>query len=142
MLRPICATRRLAVIFIVTILTPGLILGIFGWRALLKERKLADQEIRERLNTAAQTIGRQLEFDLKEWQRNRRSAGPGRSSEPGSLAGIAPSRHGFNWRRGCLISKRQADREPASGASSLRVVGLAAFKGGSSFSAHRTSGVP
>jgi len=69
MLRPIRATQRLALIFIVTILTPGLILGIFAWRALLQERKLADQEIRERLNAAADEIGRRLEFDLKEWQR-------------------------------------------------------------------------
>jgi len=68
MLRPIRATQRLAAIFIVTILTPGLILGIFGWRALRQEKKIADQEIRERLNAAAEDIGRRLEFDFKEWQ--------------------------------------------------------------------------
>ena len=69
MLRPMPATQRLASIFIITILTPGLILGFFGLRALRQEKGLADQQIRERLATAAERIGRRLESEFREWRR-------------------------------------------------------------------------
>jgi signal transduction histidine kinase len=62
------ATQRLAGIFIITILAPGLILGFFGLRALRQEKGLAGQQIRERLAAAAESIGRRLEFELREWR--------------------------------------------------------------------------
>jgi hypothetical protein len=68
MFRPIRATQRLVSIFSVTILVPGLILGFFGLRALRQEKVLADQQIRERVNGAAESIGRELEFELRKWQ--------------------------------------------------------------------------
>jgi len=97
----------LAGIFIVTILTPGLILGIFGWRALQQERKLANQEIRERLNAAAEDIGRRLEFDLKEWQRtaDRLAQDPAnRESWPESL------RHAVDSTGGAVVLYRNGRR--------------------------------
>src|SRR5262245_44556202 len=68
MFRRMPATQRLVGIFIISILAPGLILAFFGLRALRQERGLADQQIRYRLASAAETIGGRLELQLKEWQ--------------------------------------------------------------------------
>ena len=62
------ASRRLLLIFTVTILVPGLILGILGVRALTKERRLAEQQVRDRLNEVAKNSGLRLELELKKWQ--------------------------------------------------------------------------
>ena len=62
------ATDRLPLIFAVTILVPGLVLGVLSLRALLQERQLADQQVREQLAVIAESTGRQLELDLREWQ--------------------------------------------------------------------------
>ncbi|MBI4472554.1 MAG: hypothetical protein HY646_07785, partial [Acidobacteria bacterium] len=66
--RPIRATHRLLLIFAITILAPGLILGSFGLRALMQERRLADQQIREKLAALAESTGRRLELELRDWQ--------------------------------------------------------------------------
>jgi signal transduction histidine kinase len=68
MFRPIRVTQRLVGIFVVTILVPGLILGFFAVRALRQEKALADQQVHERLNGAAESIGHRLEFELRKWQ--------------------------------------------------------------------------
>lgn len=60
--------HRLMLIFVATILTPGLILGFFGVRALMQERQLADRQIRERLDVVAESTGRRLELELRDWQ--------------------------------------------------------------------------
>src|SRR5438128_1200909 len=60
--------HRLMLIFVATILTPGLILGFFGVRALMQERLLADRQIRERLDAVAESTGRRLELELRDWQ--------------------------------------------------------------------------
>lgn len=67
-LRSIRASQRLLVIFFATILAPGLILGSFGVRALMQERRLADRQILERLDAVAENAGRRLELELKDWQ--------------------------------------------------------------------------
>ena len=67
-LRPTQATHRLLLIFAVTILVPGLVLGFLGLRALIQERQLADQQVREQLAVIAESTGRQLELDLRDWQ--------------------------------------------------------------------------
>jgi len=66
--RPAHATHRLPLIFAVTILVPGLVLGVLGLRALLQERQLAEQQVREQLAVIAESTGRQLELDLRDWQ--------------------------------------------------------------------------
>ena len=43
-------------------------LGFLGLRALLQERQLADQQVREQLAVVAESTGRQLELDLRDWQ--------------------------------------------------------------------------
>ena len=67
-LRPAHATYRLLLVFAVTILVPGLVLGFLGLRALLQERQLAEQQVREQLAVIAESTGRQLELDLRDWQ--------------------------------------------------------------------------
>jgi tetratricopeptide (TPR) repeat protein len=47
---------------------PGILLSIFGLRALLQERRLADQQIQERLAATAEAAARRLEWELMEWQ--------------------------------------------------------------------------
>ena len=66
--RPTHTTHRLLLIFAVTILVPGLVLGFLGLRALLQERQLAEQQVREQLAVIAESTGRQLELDLRDWQ--------------------------------------------------------------------------
>jgi hypothetical protein len=51
-----------------TILLPGVLLTVFGVRALVQERRFADQQIGERLDRVAQSAMRDLERDLHEWQ--------------------------------------------------------------------------
>ena len=43
-------------------------LGFLGLSALLRERQLADQQVREQLAVVAESTGRQLELDLRDWQ--------------------------------------------------------------------------
>ncbi len=68
MIRPMRASERLVGIFIITSLAPGLILGVLGPRALLQEKERADQQIRERLSTAAESGVRRLELEFGESQ--------------------------------------------------------------------------
>src|SRR5437870_845719 len=60
--------RRLIVIFLITIVFPGFVLGFLGVRALRQERQLRDQQIREKLATVAEHAGGQLEAELAAWQ--------------------------------------------------------------------------
>ncbi len=61
--------HRLLLIFAATILAPGVLLGFFGLRALIQERRLADQQIRERVQVYSETVTHRLELELSEWQR-------------------------------------------------------------------------
>ena len=61
-------THRLLLIFAATILTPGMLLGFFGLRALIQERRLAEQQIRDRLQASAETLGRLVELEFLTWQ--------------------------------------------------------------------------
>ena len=49
-------------------IVPALVLGFLALRALLQERQLADQQVREQLAVIAESTGRQLELDLRDWQ--------------------------------------------------------------------------
>ncbi len=60
--------RDLVVVFALTILLPGVLLAVFGVRALRQEGRLANQQIRERLELAAERAARDLERELREWQ--------------------------------------------------------------------------
>ena len=61
--------QRLPAIFVIGILLPGITLAVFSIRALLQERRLADQEIRERLDRVAKLAIRELDLELARWQR-------------------------------------------------------------------------
>ena len=60
-------SRGLLVLFVLTLLLPGTALAVFGARALIQERQLADQEIRQRLESVADNVFREVERELKEW---------------------------------------------------------------------------
>ena len=60
--------QRLLSIFAVAILVPGLILGVFGVRALVQEGLLIERQTRARLEVVAESAGRRLESELNEWQ--------------------------------------------------------------------------
>jgi signal transduction histidine kinase len=60
--------RDLLVLFALTILLPGLVLAAFSGRALLQERNFATQQLRERLDRAAERTSRDIERELREWQ--------------------------------------------------------------------------
>ena len=60
--------RDLLVVFALTILLPGMLLAVFGARALFQERRLANQQIRERLDRAAELAVQDVQRELREWQ--------------------------------------------------------------------------
>jgi len=66
--RPARSARRLLLIFVTTILAPGVILAGFGLLALKQERLRAESEARDNLRVFAENLGRRLELDLTKWQ--------------------------------------------------------------------------
>jgi signal transduction histidine kinase len=60
--------RGLVGLFSVTMALPGLLLAFLGGRALYQERRLAEQQVRERLERAADRTVRELELELARWQ--------------------------------------------------------------------------
>jgi len=60
--------RNLLVVFALTILLPGILLAVFAARALVHERRFSEQQLRERLDGAADGAVRDLERELREWQ--------------------------------------------------------------------------
>jgi signal transduction histidine kinase len=62
------AGNRLLAIFCLTILLPGLVLAVFGVHALWQERRFASQQVRDRLDLAAEIAARELERAISPWQ--------------------------------------------------------------------------
>ncbi len=62
--------------FVVAILVPGILIAFIGFRALLQERRLADQQIRESVDRAAELAARDLEQELRQWQETVGDADP------------------------------------------------------------------
>ena len=60
--------RRLVVVFALTMGLPGLWLALFGLRALLQERQIGEQQLRERLERAAEAAERAVDAQLQEWE--------------------------------------------------------------------------
>jgi signal transduction histidine kinase len=56
------------VVFVLTILLPGVLLAVFGVRALLQERRAATEQLREHLDVAADTAVRDLIREVDGWQ--------------------------------------------------------------------------
>lgn len=70
-LRPFALLRsgdRLPALFAVGILLPGILLAVFSGRALLQERRLAAQQVRDRLDGFAAVAARDLDEELRRWQ--------------------------------------------------------------------------
>ena len=60
--------RGLIALFAVTMFLPGILLAVIGVHAFYQDRRLADQQIRERLVRAADLAFRELELELSRWQ--------------------------------------------------------------------------
>src|SRR5215813_12667681 len=54
--RRVSSAQKLLAIFILTIFVPGLLLAVIGARALWQERRLADRQLRDRLDHAADAV--------------------------------------------------------------------------------------
>jgi signal transduction histidine kinase len=63
-------------VFVVTILLPGILLAIVGMRALVQERRLASQLIRDRVERAAELAVRAVDRQLADWQNALEGLGP------------------------------------------------------------------
>ena len=67
--------RALIALFAITMFLPGALLAVLGVRAFHQERRLADQQIRERLEWAVDLAFRELELELSRWQQAVDQAG-------------------------------------------------------------------
>jgi tetratricopeptide (TPR) repeat protein len=66
--KPFRSGQGLVVLFAVTILVPGALLFLFGVRGLLQEQGLAQQQLREGMESAADEMARNLRFEVSRWQ--------------------------------------------------------------------------
>jgi hypothetical protein len=64
------ASRRVLIVFLITIVSPGLVLVYFGAKSLLDERERAERQIQANLIATAETLGRRLESELSDWQQS------------------------------------------------------------------------
>jgi len=62
------ASQRLLFLFLATILLPGVLLGVYGFRALYFERQLVVQQARERLEESMNAVERRLEQEFDVWR--------------------------------------------------------------------------
>src|SRR5215217_1685769 len=60
--------RSLLALLGLTIFLPGLLLAALGVRTVRQESRLADQQLRERLDRAADVALQDLEREVREWQ--------------------------------------------------------------------------
>ncbi len=60
--------RRLPILFVVGILLPGIALTVFSARALVQERRLAEQQLRDRMHGIASLVVRELDQELRQQQ--------------------------------------------------------------------------
>ena len=77
-------SHRLVGIFLVFILLPGIVLGVFALRTLSQEDRLAQQQIQDRLERIATRVGRDLDLQFAQWQDALRSTAGEALADPGS----------------------------------------------------------
>lgn len=76
--------HRLVGVFLVFILLPGIVLGVFALRTLRQEGRLAQQQIRERLERIVAQMGRELDLQFSQWQEALQSTAREGIADPGS----------------------------------------------------------
>jgi signal transduction histidine kinase len=81
-------SQRLIGVFVLFILLPGAILGVFALRVLRQEGQLTRQRTRERLERAAEEIGRDLDSEFRRWTDAVRSAAGERTFDASSFPEI------------------------------------------------------
>ena len=75
----------LTALFGLSVLLPGLLLAVFGIRALRQERSRADQEIHERMDRAASMVAGALERQFRDWQEVVDQVAPAGIADPEKL---------------------------------------------------------
>lgn len=78
----LAGARKLLALFVLLSGIPLIALAWLGWRVLEQDRALDAQRSRDRLETAAGTITRELERELTAWDAVVQHAADGRSPEP------------------------------------------------------------
>ena len=76
--------HRLVGVFLVFILLPGIVLGVFALRTLRQEGRLAQQQIQERLERITAQMGRDLHLQFNQWQEALQSTAREGMADPGS----------------------------------------------------------
>lgn len=76
--------HRLVGVFLVFILLPGVVLGVFALRTLRRERKHTEQQIQERLDRITVQVSRDLDLQFRQWQQALESAPTEKISDPHS----------------------------------------------------------
>lgn len=66
--------HRLVGVFLIFILLPGIVLGIFALRTLRRERKHTEQQIQERLGRITVQVSRDLDLQFRQWKQALESA--------------------------------------------------------------------
>ncbi|HSB14479.1 MAG TPA: hypothetical protein VLE22_08465 [Bryobacteraceae bacterium] len=66
-------------LFLLTVLLPAALLAFLGFRAFRQERRLADHQVRDRLERVAESAARNLEEELREWQSATEAIRPDRT---------------------------------------------------------------
>src|SRR6185436_17150530 len=82
--------------FAVMVVLPGVVLLGFGLRALEQDRRATDQQVRDRLQRAAELAGRAIDQQLANWQQFRSDgvtvdAGPALKITPSQRIAYEPS---------------------------------------------------
>lgn len=80
--------RRLVVVFVIFVLLPGIVLGVFALRALRQETLLAQNQVRQKLQSIADRIGRDLDRDFRQWQEALASFAGEKATDKGRLPEI------------------------------------------------------
>src|SRR5258707_5475878 len=73
--------------FAVTVVLPGIVLLAFGLRALEQDRRSTDQQVRDRLQRAAELAAREIDQQLVNWRQFRSD---GVTLETGPALKISP----------------------------------------------------
>jgi len=76
--------HRLVGVFLVFILLPGIVLGVFALRTLRQEGRLAQQQLQERLERITAQMGRDLHLQFNQWQEALQLTAREGMADPGS----------------------------------------------------------
>ena len=98
------------ILFSLAILSPALILGFFGVRALVQEGLLQDRQIQDRLDAIAKSTGLRLESELNAWDQAVVDLARSKTTNPADWPeqhGHRRASHHFNLDQAALLGRSQ-----------------------------------